>query len=124
MKSKKGTLIKYIKCTAIGLVTGMANGLFGSGGGTVAVPAMVHFMDMEEDRAHATAISIILPLTLVSAFFYVRGSYIDWWLTLKVAAGGVAGGYIGARLLPHVPSHILRKIFGLFMILAGIRMAV
>lgn len=122
MKGKKSTLLKYVKCTAIGLVVGIINGLFGSGGGTVAVPAMVHFMEIKEDRAHATAISIILPLTLMSAFFYARGSYIDWWLTLKVSVGGVTGGYIGARLLPYVPSHILRKIFGLFMLLAGIKM--
>ncbi len=120
----KRTWLGYIKCTAIGLVTGTANGLFGSGGGTVAVPAMVHFMDMEENKAHATAISIILPLTLVSTFFYVKESYVDWWVVLKVSIGGIAGGYLGAKLLPAVPAHILRKIFGLFMILAGIRMAV
>lgn len=62
---------QYLKFAVIGLVTGIANGLFGSGGGTIVVPAMVLLLKEEEHVAHATAISIILPLTLVSAFIYV-----------------------------------------------------
>jgi len=63
---------QYLKFAVIGLVTGIANGLFGSGGGTIVVPAMVLLLKEEEHVAHATAISIILPLTLVSAFIYVQ----------------------------------------------------
>lgn len=117
-----GVLKKYFKFVLIGLVTGMANGLFGSGGGTIAVPAIILLLKEEEHRAHATAISIILPLTLVSAFFYISNNYINWDLTYKVTLGGVAGGYIGAKLLNICPSHILRKLFAVFMIAAAVRM--
>lgn len=113
---------KLIKMIIIGLAAGMANGLFGSGGGTIAVPAMVLLLGAEEHRAHATAISIILPLTIVSAFFYISGSLIDWGTTLKVTMGGMVGGYIGARLLKICPAGLLRKIFAFFMILGAIRM--
>lgn len=106
----------------IGLVTGAANGLFGSGGGTIAVPAMVHFLSADEHKAHATAISVILPLTVVSSVLYISKGYADWGLTLKVTAGGLAGGYIGAKLLNICPDRILRKIFAVFMAAAGIRM--
>lgn len=119
---KNSVLVKYIKCSIIGVVTGMANGLFGSGGGTIAVPAMVLLLGEEDHKAHATAISIILPLTVVSAFFYITNNYVDWALTLKVTLGGMVGGYIGAKLLSLCPAHILRKIFAVFMILAAIRM--
>lgn len=119
---KKEFIVRYLKFITIGLVTGMANGLFGSGGGTVAVPAMVLLLGVEDHRAHATAISIILPLTVLSAFFYISNNYIDWGLTLKVVLGGVAGGFIGAKLLNKCPTGVLRKIFGIFMIFAGIRM--
>jgi Predicted permeases len=122
MKNKKKVLVRYLKYAAVGLVTGMANGLFGSGGGTVAVPAMVLLLGAEDHKAHATAISIILPLTLLSAFFYITNKYISWDLTLKVVVGGVVGGFIGARLLGKCPKGVLRKIFGTFMIIAGVRM--
>jgi len=115
-------LSKYIKFILIGLVTGLANGLFGSGGGTIAVPAMVLLLKKDEHIANATAIAVILPLTVVSAILYISNSFIDWGLTVKVIMGGVVGGYIGAKLLAKCPSHILRKIFALFMMAAAIRM--
>ena len=96
--------------------------MFGSGGGTIAVPAMVHLLGADEHKAHATAISVILPLTVVSSVLYISKGYADWGLTLKVTAGGIAGGYIGARLLNICPEKILRKIFAVFMVAAGIRM--
>ena len=122
MTNKGKTFIRYLKYVGIGLVTGAANGLFGSGGGTIAVPAMVLLLGADEHKAHATAIAIILPLTVLSAFFYISNNYVDWGLTYKVTLGGIAGGYIGARLLGVFSSGLLRKIFGIFMIAAGIRM--
>lgn len=122
LNKKKSDYKKFFKYTLIGIVTGMANGLFGSGGGTIAVPAMVLLLGVDEHKAHATAISIILPLTIVSAFFYISNQFVDWSITWKVTAGGVVGGYLGARLLNICPSNILRKIFAVFMIAAAFRM--
>jgi len=114
----------YIKIIIIGLITGIINGLFGSGGGTFLVPAMVFLLNVEEHNAHATAISIILPLTLVSTFIYFNHGMLKLGVALSVTLGGVIGGFIGAKLLNKVPSRILRKIFGIFMIIAAIRMVI
>ncbi|AUS96645.1 permease [Clostridium thermosuccinogenes] len=122
MDKKAGVIKRYFKYALIGLVTGTANGLFGSGGGTIAVPAMVLLLGVEDHKAHATAISIILPLTLISAFFYVKNNFVDWALTIKVTLGGIAGGYIGAKLLNICPARVLRRIFAAFMIAAALRM--
>ncbi len=122
LKIKKSKALKYLKFIMTGIVTGAANGLFGSGGGTIAVPAMIFLLDAEEHKAHATAISIILPLTFASAFYYISNNYVDWGLTLKVMLGGIVGGYIGAGLLKICPGNLLRKIFAAFMILAAFRM--
>ena len=117
-------LKKYMKYMFTGLLTGAVNGLFGSGGGIIAVPAMVMLLGADEHKAHATAISIILPLTLVSAFLYVSSSYVDWEITLKVVLGGMVGGYAGARLLDICPPNLLRKVFAVFIIAAAVRMLV
>ncbi|HOA97683.1 MAG TPA: sulfite exporter TauE/SafE family protein [Acetivibrio saccincola] len=115
---------KYFKYAVIGMATGIANGLFGSGGGTLAVPAMIYLLGSDEHKAHATAISIILPLTIVSSFFYIKNNHVDWALTYKVVLGGVVGGYIGAKLLNICPGGVLRKIFAIFIIAAAIKMIV
>ena len=112
----------FLICAVIGLVTGLANGLFGSGGGTIAVPAMVHFLGAEEHKAHATAISVILPLTVISSVFYIIRGFADWGITIRVTLGGLVGGYIGAKLLNKCPDKLLRKIFTAFMAAAGLKM--
>lgn len=107
---------------AIGAVTGLANGLFGSGGGTVVVPCMERFLDVEEHKAHATAIAIILPLSILSLFIYLRAESLDWTAAIAVSLGGIIGGIIGAKLLSKISGKWLHKIFGVFMLAAAIRM--
>lgn len=111
-----------IKLLLIGAAIGLVNGLFGSGGGTIAVPALVFVLGLNQHKAHATAISIIFPLSLISTFLYFRHGVLNLKIALIVAFGGVIGSYIGARNLTRIPSNILRKVFGIFMIIAAIRM--
>jgi len=117
--NKKTDILKII---LIGIATGFFNGLFGSGGGTIVVPAMVFLLGVKEQKAHATAIAVILPLSIISSFIYAKNNYIDWGLTLNVAMGGIIGGYIGAKILNRFSANALRKIFGISMIIAAIRM--
>ncbi len=107
-----------------GIFAGFLNGLFGSGGGTVIVPFLEEFLDQDEHKAHATAILIILSFTILSLFFYGFRGNLNVPMALKVSAGGVVGGAIGAKLLAKLSGSVLRKIFGSFMLLAAVRMVV
>ncbi len=111
-----------LKSGIIGTVTGFANGLFGAGGGTILVPSMEKFLKVEAHKAHATAIAVILPLSILSAFIYQKNGSLDLTSILYVSAGGVVGGFIGAKLLNKLSSNKLHKIFGLFMIVAAMKM--
>lgn len=111
-----------MKSALLGLVVGIINGVFGSGGGTILVPSLVFLMGVEDHKAHATAISIILPLSIISSFVYFRYNVVDLATTLKVVAGSILGAFTGSCLLNRVPVNALRKIFGIFMIIAAIRM--
>lgn len=108
----------------IGVLTGFINGLFGSGGGTLVVPAMERCLHVEEHEAHATAIAVILPLSLISLGIYLwrtdSGAFLR--TALWASAGGMAGGWIGAKLLPRVSGIWLHRIFGIFMLAAAVRM--
>lgn len=110
------------KKIAIGIITGFANGLFGAGGGTIVVPSMERLLDVEEHKAHATAISIILPLSLLSLVIYCWKTDVVWNIALWASLGGIVGGYIGARLLAKISGIWLHRIFGLFMMVAAVRM--
>lgn len=106
----------------IGVVTGVLNGFFGAGGGTILVPAMERFLKTEEHKAHATAIAVILPLCGISAFLYITKIPIKWNTVLWVSVGGIIGGYTGAKLLGKISKKWLHIIFGAFMAAAGVKM--
>jgi uncharacterized membrane protein YfcA len=112
----------WLKIGISGLIAGLCNGLFGSGGGTVVVPAMVHLLNMKEHDAHATALAVILPLTAISSFVYYQSGFFNWDIIWKVGIGSVLGGLVGAWILHRISPYWLRKIFALFMIAAAIRM--
>ena len=113
-----------LKLIAIGFITGIVNGLFGSGGGTIIVPALVFLVKMEDFKAHATAISIILPLSIISTIIYLKSNLINFNIVYIIAIGGIIGSFIGAKLLKKIPNIILRKIFGIIIIITAIRMII
>lgn len=112
----------FLKILIIGFLAGLCNGIFGSGGGTILVPAMVFLLGIQENKAHATAIAVILPLSIISSFFYITSNKINWNITYQVAIGSTIGGFIGSRILNKFSDGTLRKIFGFSMIAAAIRM--
>lgn len=114
--------ILWLKLLAIGLITGLVNGLLGIGGGTILIPCMVFLLGISQHQAHGTSLAIILPTALVSSIIYGLNNDLDIKLSLQVALGGMAGGYLGARLMNYIPAATLKKFFALFMFLAGLRM--
>lgn len=100
---------------------GIANGLFGSGGGIVAVP-MLEYDKTEVKKAHATSIAITLPLSIISSFVYFSKGSIDIVYALKFIPFGIAGVFIGSKLMMKLSGITLKRIFGVVMIAFGIRL--
>ncbi|OLS02853.1 sulfite exporter TauE/SafE family protein [Tissierella creatinophila] len=111
-----------LKLISIGIIAGIINGFFGSGGGIIVVIGLVHLIQIEDYKAHATAISIILPLSIVSTIIYLFNNKIPIKITILTMIGGVAGSFIGAKTLDKIPVSILRKIFGGVIIYSALRM--
>lgn len=108
----------------IGLISGIISGFFSAGGGLILVPAFVYFLNMDEKKARATSLFCILPMVLITAFFYGRNNFIHWDIGIKCAIGGIVGGIIGAKLLTKIPNKYLKIIFAAFLIYAGINMII
>ena len=104
------------------LLTGVANGLFGGGGGMLAVPAYTFFCGEETKKAHATAVAAILPLSAISAAIYIANGNFEPSFGYYVGGAVIAGGVIGSFLLKKISSGLLEFVFYAIMLLAGIRM--
>lgn len=105
-----------------GALAGLANGLFGGGGGMIVVPMLVFLLKMKPKNAHATAILIILPLSLLSGLFYAAFGDFRWQAGLPVTVGVIIGGTLGASLLKKMSSKWVLIVFSVVMAAAGMKM--
>ena len=113
---------KLFKRIASGALTGAVNGLFGGGGGMVAVPLLKNMLGYEDREAHATAIFVIAAVCAASALVYIIHGYAALDVIIPAAFGSVAGGIVGAYALDRCPKTIINFIFIALMFAAGVRM--
>lgn len=109
---------KYVVTGALG---GLANGLFGSGDGLFLVPLMTRWSKLEERKAFATSVAIILSLSIVSSVVYFTKGALDFSTAWPYLLGGGIGGVISGLVFQKVPLNFLRRIFGLLILYGGIR---
>ena len=107
-----------VKRGAGGVSVGIANSVFGGGGGMLAVPLLQKF-GLEERKAHATAILVILPVSLLSFFVYFYKGLYDFSVLIPTALGVTLGGALGARLLNKLSSKAVSVAFALLQLFAG-----
>lgn len=106
-----------------GGAAGAINGFFGGGGGMLLVPLLSRWLGLEDRKAFATSVAVILPLcTLSSAIYLFRGK-LELSAALPYLLGGAAGGIFGGKLFKKVNMLWLRRGFALLILYAGVRAA-
>lgn len=110
-----------IRLALSGFAIGAVNGLLGAGGGMLAVP-LLRRAGLPQKQAHANAVAVILPITLLSAVLYLIKGYVGIPEAVPYIPGGLVGSLAGTLLLKRISPALLKRIFGGFMIYAGIRL--
>ena len=105
-----------------GVSAGVANGLFGGGGGMLVVPMLSSLLNYQAKKAHATAILIILPLSIASGILYFIFGNFKVDVGIPVTIGAIVGGIIGALLLSKLSARWVVYIFCVIMAVAGGKM--
>ena len=108
------------KMRLLGGLVGIANGFFGSGGGIIAVP-MLKKAGFEAKKAHAGSLTLTLPLSVISALFYMGNGSFQWQSAVELIPFGLAGAVLGTFLMKKIPVRLLSGIFGLLLVIAGVR---
>lgn len=107
-----------------GAFIGILNGFFGGGGGMVCVPILEKVLSLDSKHAHATAIGVIFPLSLISAVIYVVSGNIQTFPLLSIGFGVVAGGILGAFALKFLPPKVIQILFAIVMLAGGIKLII
>ena len=103
----------------LGFVAGVISGLLGIGGGVVLVPALLFLERLSIHQAMGISLAVIVPTAFAGVARYYAAGNVKLDVALMVAVGGVSGGVLGASFANMLPAHLLKKIFGVFLIVIG-----
>jgi len=113
-----------IELLIIGLVAGIAGGMFGIGGGAIMVPAMVLLLGLDQKFATGTSLAAqVLPIGLLGAVVYYKSGNLNIKYAALIAAGLVIGNLLGALFAnqPAISSETIKKAYGVFLLVIAIR---
>ena len=125
----------FITLLFIGLFAGIASGYVGIGGGIIIIPSLIYFLGLGQHQAQGVSLALMLPPIGVLAFYkyYQSGSFnleIEGQIienklliyALIMAVFFVIGGWLGAKWSLKTPVHIVKLVFGSFMLYASLKM--
>lgn len=108
-------------CT--GLAAGILSGFVGLGGGVVMVPCLVYFLGMNQHLAQGTSLAVMLPpIGILAVINYYKAGHVDMKSALILSLAFIIGGFFGSKLAISLPEHIIRRSFGIIVLLVALKM--
>lgn len=116
------TLTVVCALIAIGLLAGMLSGLVGIGGGIIMVPLLL-LLGFSQHQAQGTSLAVLLlPVTAAAVYNYYKEGYLDWRYAALMAVFFVIGGYFGSKLAVSIDAKMLKKVFGVVLLIVAGKM--
>ena len=115
-------MIDAIIYIIIGIAAGTLSGLFGIGGGILIIPALMFLKGFPQLKAQGTSLIAMLPPVGILAFMeYNKKGNTDLVAGIIICIAMVIGAKFGAKLVNIIPMNIMKRAFGIFVILVGIK---
>ena len=124
---KQGALkdMQYLQYILIGIIGGLIGGTFGVGGGIIIVPALVLGFGLTQQMAQGTMLAtLLLPSFIFAVWTYYKAGNVNIPIAIFVSLGMMAGAVLGAKYAQSVPPLLLKKLFGVLMIIIGLKLII
>lgn len=109
----------------LGLLAGAASGFLGIGGGVVIIPILVYMFGLTQHQAQGTTLAIMIPpIGLLAALRYYYNGDVIVPIAVCIAIGFFVGGLVGASFVDPIPDLVLKKIFGVFLLIIALKMII
>jgi uncharacterized protein len=107
----------------IGIITGVMAGMLGIGGAIIMIPALVFLLGISQHTAQGTSLAVMLPpVGIIAAYNYYKAGNVNIRFALILALFFLVGSYFGSKLALNLPQAILKKIFGILLLLVAAKM--
>jgi uncharacterized membrane protein YfcA len=114
-------LIHFLPALLLGAGMGFFGGLFGIGGGIIAIPLLVLGYGMDQALAQGTALVMMAPNLLIGWWRYSQRHPVAWSRALGIGLVAMGATWIAARWAAALPSSLLRVIFSVFLMGLALR---
>lgn len=105
----------------LGLAAGIFSGLFGVGGATILIPALVFLAGLSQHQAQGTTLAAMVPpIGLLAAMKYYQSGNVKIGIAGLICLGFLFGGLIGATFVQNLSEPILKKMFGGFLLIVSL----
>ncbi|MCB9183083.1 MAG: sulfite exporter TauE/SafE family protein [Flavobacteriales bacterium] len=107
----------------VGLLAGILSGFVGVGGGIIMVPALIWLLGYNQHQAQGTSLAVLmLPVVALAVRNYWKAGLLDWRVVAVIAGAFVAGGYFGSKGALALPAETVKRVFGVVMLFAAIKL--
>lgn len=115
-------LLAFLPALLLGALMGFFGGLFGIGGGIIAIPLLVLGYGMDQALAQGTALVMMVPNLLVGWWRYSRLYPVPLPRALGIGLCATATTWLVAQVAIGLPSALLRTVFSVFLMLLAWRL--
>ena len=106
-----------------GLLAGVFGGFLGIGGGSILIPAFVYALGMSQHQAQGTTLALMVPpIGLLAALRYWQNGNVKLPVAAWACLGFFFGALLGAELAQRVQEPVLKRVFGIFLLIISIKM--
>jgi uncharacterized membrane protein YfcA len=107
----------------IGIITGIMAGMLGIGGAIIMIPALVFLLGISQQTAQGTSLAVMLPpIGVIAAYNYYKEGFVNIKFAIILAVFFLVGSYFGSKFALNIPQNILKKIFGVLLLLVAAKM--
>lgn len=107
---------------ALGAALGFSGGLFGIGGGIIAVPVLILAFGQDQATAQGTALVMMVPNLLIAWWRYARHNPVPAYEVIGVAICGTVTTWASAKLAGNLNQALLRSLFAVFLLFVAVQM--
>ncbi len=122
-RRKQKRMVQVLLYVLLGLVAGVLSGVVGIGGGTIIIPTLVFLFGFTQHKAQGTTLALMVPpIGILAAWTYYKQGFVDIRAAVLIVLGFFVGGLLGARWAVGIPDAVLRKVFGVYLLIVAAQM--
>jgi uncharacterized membrane protein YfcA len=123
MIRERTSAMNIVLLLIVGLTAGILSGLLGIGGGILIVPCLVLVFGLSQHAAQGTTLALMVPpIGLLAAWTYYKQGNVDIGVAALICLGFFFGGLIGAKFAGAINAPLLKRLFGVLMLVVAIKM--